>query len=91
MVALTVTVTVTDAAGHSGTATASCTIEAGLPTEAEIATWGQTTSTVTSNTTYSTAGQTITGVHFDGARVSIAAAGVTLNDCVITGDTSGSP
>lgn len=85
------TTTVTDAGGHATSATVTCTITAGIPTEAEIAAWGQTTSTVTSNTTYSTANQVITGVHFDGARVSIAAAGVVLNDCVITGDTSGSP
>lgn len=89
---ITVTATVTDAGGHVGTASASATITDPVPSEAEIATWGQTTTTVTSNTTYSsTSGQVVNGVHFDGARVSFTGTDITLNDCVITGDTSGSP
>ena len=86
------TTTVTDAGGHSTSATVTCTVGPDLPTDAEIATWGQTTTTVTSNTTYSsTTGQVVNGVHFDGARVSFTGTDITLNDCVITGDTSGSP
>jgi len=88
---LTVTATVTDAGGHVGSATATATIADGVPTDAEIATWGQTTTTVTSNTTYSsTSGQVVNGVHFDGARVSFTGTDITLNDCLITGDASGS-
>lgn len=91
MPTIVVTATVTDAAGHTGTASASATIQAGIPTEAEIATWGQTTSTITSNTTYGGSGTVVNGVHFDGARVSFTGTDITLNDCVITGDASGSP
>jgi hypothetical protein len=91
MVAIVVTATVTDAGGHVSTASASATIASGIPTDAEMATWGQTTSTITSNTTYSGSGTVVNGVHFDGARVSFSGTDITLNDCMITGDTSGSP
>ena len=88
---IVVTATVTDAGGHVGTASASATIQAGIPTEAEMSTWGQTTSTITSNTTYGGSGTVVNGVHFDGARVSFTGTDITLNDCLITGDATGSP
>lgn len=85
---MAVTFTATDQDGRTGTLTVGVP---GIPTDVEMATWGQTTSTITSNTTYSGSGTVVNGVHFDGARVSFTGTDITLNDCLITGDTSGSP
>lgn len=80
---LTVTATVTDAAGHSATSTMSALV-AGVDTDALL---GGITSTVTANVSHGTAGQTFNHVDFR-CRVSATAADITYNDCIFRGDNS---
>lgn len=49
---------------------------------------GTLTNTVTTNQTYSTAGQLIQNTHFDGARVSLSNANITFVNCLFRGDNS---
>ena len=81
---LTVTATVTDAGGHSASASTSVVV-AGANTDYLM---GAVMSVRTTNVTYSTPGQVISNVLFDGARVSVTAPDVELNECVFTGDNS---
>jgi hypothetical protein len=80
---LSVTATVTDAGGHTGSATASAMV-AGVDTAALLA---GITSTVTTNVTHSTPGQTFNHVDFS-CRVSNTTSDTTYNDCVFRGDNS---